>query len=75
MCFDHLFDGSLKLGINLCGCLTLQINAHGGMIGDLNADGGNTWSYGGLALCMTGFGDFIFQAMFATTGATIISGA
>jgi hypothetical protein len=47
MCFDHLFDGSLKLGINLCGCLTLQINAHGGMIGDLNADGGNTWSYGG----------------------------
>ena len=47
----------------------------GGMIGDLNADGGNTWGYGGLALCMTGFGDFIFQAMFAATGATIVSGA
>ena len=47
----------------------------GGMIGDLNADGGNNWGYGGLALCMTGFGDFIFQAMFAATGATIVSGA
>ena len=47
----------------------------GGPIGDLNADGGNTWGYGGLALCMTGFGDFIFQAMFAATGATIVSGA
>ena len=33
----------------------------GGMIGDLNADGGNTWGYGGLGLAMTGFGDFIFQ--------------
>ena len=47
----------------------------GGMIGDLNADGGNTWGYGGLVLAMTGFGDFIFQAMFAATGATIVSGA
>ena len=46
----------------------------GGMIGDLN-DGGDTWGYGGLALAMTGFGDFIFQAMFAATGATIVSGA
>ena len=47
----------------------------GGMIGDLNDDGGNTWGYGGLSLAMTGFGDFIFQAMFAATGATIVSGA
>ncbi len=47
----------------------------GSMIGDLNADGGNTWGYGGLGLAMTGFGDFIFQAMFAATGATIVSGA
>lgn len=47
----------------------------GGMIGDLNADGGSTWGYGGLGLAMTGFGDFIFQAMFAATGATIVSGA
>ena len=28
-----------------------------------------------LGLAMTGFGDFIFQAMFAATGATIVSGA
>ncbi|MEC8355042.1 MAG: ammonium transporter [Verrucomicrobiota bacterium] len=47
----------------------------GSMIGDLNADGGDTWGYGGLGLAMTGFGDFIFQAMFAATGATIVSGA
>ena len=47
----------------------------GGMIGDLNADGGATWGYGGLGLAMAGFGDFIFQAMFAATGATIVSGA
>ena len=33
-------------------------------------------SYGpGVGLCMTGLGDFIFQAMFAATGATIVSGA
>lgn len=44
-------------------------------IGDLNADGGNGWGYGGLSLAMTGFGDFIFQAMFAATAATIVSGA
>jgi len=44
-------------------------------IGDLNADGGDGWGYGGLGLAMTGFGDFIFQAMFAATAATIVSGA
>lgn len=47
----------------------------GKMIGDLNADGGDTWGYGGLSLAMTGYGDFIFQAMFAATAATIVSGA
>lgn len=49
--------------------------ALGSPIGDLNADGGATFAYGGLDLCMTGFGDFIFQAMFAATAATIVSGA
>ncbi|MEX1049398.1 MAG: ammonium transporter [Akkermansiaceae bacterium] len=47
----------------------------GGPIGDLNAEGGDTFGYGGVALAMTGFGDFIFQAMFAATAATIVSGA
>ena len=46
-----------------------------GPIGDLNADGGDTFGYGGTGLAMTGFGDFIFQAMFAATAATIVSGA
>jgi Amt family ammonium transporter len=49
--------------------------AMGSPIGDLNADGGDTFGYGGVALAMTGFGDFIFQAMFAATAATIVSGA
>ena len=49
--------------------------AFGSRIGDLNADGGDTFGYGGLDLAMTGYGDFIFQAMFAATAATIVSGA
>jgi Amt family ammonium transporter len=49
--------------------------AWGSMIGDLNADGMNTFGYGGVGLAMTGYGDFIFQAMFAATAATIVSGA
>ena len=41
-----------------------------------NADYGSTdLSYGGTGLCQTGFADFIFQAMFAATAATIVSGA
>ncbi len=57
------------------GWLISNFFAFGSPIGDLNADGGNTWGYGGLALAMTGYGDFIFQAMFAATAATIVSGA
>jgi Amt family ammonium transporter len=49
--------------------------AMGSAIGDLNADGGSTFGYGGVGLAMTGYGDFIFQAMFAATAATIVSGA
>ena len=47
----------------------------GSLIGDLNAEGGDTFGYGGVGLAMTGYGDFIFQAMFAATAATIVSGA
>lgn len=47
----------------------------GGPIDDLNAGTGGTFGNGGVELCMTGFGDFIFQAMFAATAATIVSGA
>ena len=34
-----------------------------------------TFGYGGTALAMTAWTDFIFQAMFAATAATIVSGA
>ncbi|MEM1157246.1 MAG: ammonium transporter [Verrucomicrobiota bacterium] len=44
-----------------------------GPFSDGNID--NTFGYGGVGLAMTGYGDFIFQAMFAATGATIVSGA
>ncbi len=33
------------------------------------------FSYGGTGLCQTGWTDFIFQAIFAATAATIVSGA
>jgi len=45
----------------------------GGPLGPGNVD--NTFGYGGVDLCMTGYGDFLFQAMFAATAATIVSGA
>jgi len=56
----------------------------GWAIGDIFAFGSNIsggpdtttdLSYGGTALCQTGWADFIFQAMFAATAATIVSGA
>lgn len=34
-----------------------------------------TYDYGKTALCMTQYTDFLFQAMFAATAATIVSGA
>lgn len=45
----------------------------GGPLSDGNV--GDTFGYGGVSLAMTGYGDFIFQAMFAATAATIVSGA
>lgn len=41
----------------------------------IEAYGGTDLSYGGTGLCQTGWADFIFQAMFAATAATIVSGA
>ena len=41
----------------------------------MGAYGDTDFSYGGTGLCMTGWTDFIFQAMFAATAATIVSGA
>jgi Amt family ammonium transporter len=81
-----LFKNSFIIAIGLITYALIGFNTHypgdfngwisfGAPIGDLNADGGDGWGYGGLSLAMTGYGDFIFQAMFAATAATIVSGA
>lgn len=81
-----MFKNVFIISIGLISYALIGFNTHypgdfngwisfGSMIGDLNADGGDTFGYGGVGLAMTGFGDFIFQAMFAATAATIVSGA
>ncbi len=81
-----LFKNSFIIAIGIVSYALIGFNTHypgdfngwisfGLPIGDLNADGGDTFGYGGAGLAMTGFGDFIFQAMFAATAATIVSGA
>ena len=81
-----MFKNVFIISIGLISYAVIGFNTHypgdfngwisfGSMIGDLNADGGNTFGYGGVGLAMTGYGDFIFQAMFAATAATIVSGA
>lgn len=81
-----LFKNVFIISIGVISYAVIGFNTHypgdfngwisiGGMIGDLNADGGDTFGYGGVGLAMTGYGDFIFQAMFAATAATIVSGA
>ena len=79
-----LFKNSFIIAIGIVTYALIGFNTHypgdfngwisiGGPFGAGNVD--DTWGYGGLSLAMTGYGDFIFQAMFAATAATIVSGA
>ncbi len=87
-CVNILFKNVWIISVGLLTYAFVGFNTHypgswqipnivgiGGPIGDLNAGDGGTFAYGGVSLAMTGFGDFIFQAMFAATAATIVSGA
>jgi len=85
-CVNILFKNCFIIAIGIVTYALIGFNTHypgdfngwfaiGPPIGDLNADGGGTFGYGGVGLAMTGYGDFIFQAMFAATAATIVSGA
>jgi len=79
-----LFKNCFIIAIGLVTYCLVGFNTHypgdfngwfslGKPFGEGNID--DTFGYGGVALCMTGYGDFIFQAMFAATAATIVSGA
>ncbi len=58
-----------------CGSWTVENIFTLGSSLKLEGNAGNDLSYGGTGLCQTGWADFIFQAMFAATAATIVSGA
>lgn len=79
-----LFKNCFIISIGVVSYALIGFNTHypgefngwfsiGGPLGADNVD--DTFGYGGVALAMTGYGDFIFQAMFAATAATIVSGA
>ena len=58
-----------------CGSWTIEnLFAFGSPL-DYVGNAGDDLSYGGTGLCQSGWTDFIFQAMFAATAATIVSGA
>ena len=88
-CVNILFKNVWIISIGLITYALLGFNTHypcgswqienilgiNGPIKGLTGGENDTYAYGGISLCMTAYGDFIFQAMFAATAATIVSGA